>query len=131
MICHTELLTNLYPVYHVLEYTSVYNVMHIYSGSYTFGYMNDRSFKPFPLPLSLQYIISPPSSPTPLPADLELHAGGHHDGSEGERVRADGGHHDGWHAGVDHTGAGSHRVRGAARGRADDQTCRATLCVRR
>ena len=38
-------------------------------------------------------------------------------------MRTDGSHHDGRHAGVDHTGAGSHRVRRAARGRADDQTC--------
>lgn len=55
---------------------------------------------------------------------LELHAGGHHDGPEGERVRADGRDHDGGDVGVDHGGSGRHRVGRAPRRRGHDQPCR-------
>lgn len=55
---------------------------------------------------------------------LELHASGHHDGPEGERVRADGRDHDGGDVGVDHGGPRRHGVRRAARRRGHDQTWR-------
>ena len=42
-------------------------------------------------------------------------------------MRADGGDHDGGHAGVDHAGAGRHRVRRAARGGGHDQSV--SLCT--
>jgi len=54
--------------------------------------------------------------------DLQLHPGRHHDRPEGEAVGADGGDHDGGHAGVDHAGAGRHRVGRAARGGGHDQS---------
>lgn len=42
---------------------------------------------------------------------LELHPGRHHDGSEGERVWADGSDHDGWDVGMDHGSSCCHCIR--------------------
>lgn len=53
---------------------------------------------------------------------LELHPGRHHDWSEGERVRADGGDHDGWDVGMDHGSSCCHCVRCAACGCGDYHT---------
>lgn len=51
---------------------------------------------------------------------LELHAGRHHNGPEGERVWADGRDHDGWNVGVDHGGSCCHSIRCTSRGRGHD-----------
>lgn len=42
---------------------------------------------------------------------LELDAGRHHNGSEGERVWTDGGDHDGGDIGMDHRSSRCHRIR--------------------
>lgn len=57
---------------------------------------------------------------------LELHAGRHHNGSEGERVWTDGGDHDGGDVGMDHRGPRCHRVRCASCRRRNDHTWRDT-----
>lgn len=54
----------------------------------------------------------------------ELDPRGHHDGPEGERVGADGGHHDGGDVGVDHGGSGCGCIGCAACGRGHDHTWR-------
>lgn len=54
----------------------------------------------------------------------ELHPSRHHDGPEGQRVRADGSDHDGRHVGVDHGGSRGGGVRSAASGRGHDHPCR-------
>lgn len=56
----------------------------------------------------------------------ELHASGHHDGSEREGVRADGGHHDGRDIRMDHGGSRCGGVGCAARGGGNYYTCTET-----
>jgi len=56
----------------------------------------------------------------------ELYASGHHNGSEREGVRADGGHHDGRDIGMDHGGSRCGGVGRAARGGGNYYTCTET-----
>lgn len=53
----------------------------------------------------------------------ELHASGHHYGSEREGVRADGGHHNGRDIGMDHGSSRCSSVGRAARGGGNYYTC--------
>ena len=53
--------------------------------------------------------------------DLQLHAGGHNNRAERQRVGTDGRDHDGGHRGVDHAGPGRHSVGRAAGGSGDNQ----------
>ena len=61
--------------------------------------------------------------------DLQLHPGGDDNGSEGETVGTDGGHHDCRHIGVDHAGSGSNCVGRAPSGGGDYQTITLTLSL--
>ena len=76
-----------------------------------------------------QFLPLPPveGDPGRVPAvgahgDLELYARGHHDGAEGQGVRANRRHHDGGDGGVDHTGARGYGVGSASGWSGDNQT---------